>query len=89
MTIKAKIKAALRDRNLSEVAKESGISRQTIYDSVLGNASPTLRTVEALCSVLGIEIDVTRMRSGPKTTPKPHSPSDDIAGDGPSGTGRS
>ena len=42
------IKALLRDRNLAEVARQSGVHRNTIYRLMHGAPKPSYATVSAL-----------------------------------------
>ena len=52
LTIK-EIRAELSDRNLAEVARRVGMSRQQLWMIATGvNANPTLRTLERLSDYL-------------------------------------
>ena len=46
------IRALLRDRNLAEVARRSGVHRNTLQRIMRGDANPSFNTVYALSSYL-------------------------------------
>ena len=56
MEAKDRIKYYMREKNITEykLAKLSGLSQSTISNIFLRNTSPTIPTVEAICSGLGI-----------------------------------
>ncbi len=47
------IREALEDRNLAEVARRTGVSRDTLYRIAAGVGSPSYETLKALSDYLG------------------------------------
>lgn len=47
-----RLKEALSDRNLSEIARRTGVSRATLHRITHGTANPTMATIEALNAYL-------------------------------------
>ena len=45
-----------RARGMSEIAKETGLSREQLYRSFSDQGNPTLKTTLAVMKVLGIEL---------------------------------
>jgi len=48
-----------RARNLSELARETGIARETLYKVTRGEGNPTLTTVGKLARALGFRLSLT------------------------------
>lgn len=55
-----RLKDALSDRNLSEVARRTGVSRATLHRIVHGTANPTVATLETLNSYLAQSCEAVR-----------------------------
>ncbi len=47
---------AARARGMSEIAKETGLSREQLYRSFSDQGNPTLKTILAVMKALGIEL---------------------------------
>ena len=47
-----RLKEALSDRNLSEIARRTGVSRATLHRITHGTANPTMATIETLNAYL-------------------------------------
>jgi len=47
-----------RARNLSELARETGIARETLYKVTRGEGNPTLATVRKLARALGFRLSL-------------------------------
>jgi probable addiction module antidote protein len=45
-----------RSRNMSELARQTGISRETLYKATRGDGNPTLDTVSKLARALGFRL---------------------------------
>jgi probable addiction module antidote protein len=45
-----------RARNMSELARQTGISRETLYKATRGDGNPTLDTVSKLARALGFRL---------------------------------
>ena len=51
------VKEKLKDRNITVIAQETGVSRQTIYNMVNGVSTPSLETLTALSSYFEEEVE--------------------------------
>ncbi|MDE2403844.1 MAG: putative addiction module antidote protein [Sphingomonadales bacterium] len=49
-----------RSRGMSEIAKRTGLGRQALYKALSENGNPTLETLTAVLSALGLELTVQR-----------------------------
>ncbi len=47
-----------RARGMSEVAKDSGITREALYKALRSNASPRFDTISKVCAALGVRLVV-------------------------------
>lgn len=58
MDAKARIKQLMQIKNITEyrLAKLSGLSQSTISNIFVRNTAPTILTIEAICSRLGISM---------------------------------
>jgi probable addiction module antidote protein len=72
------IGAAIRDYNISDIANESGIARQTVYRAFAGRPKhPNFTTVLTVLDALGFQLHVTVRRKArarlaiPKAVPAP------------------
>lgn len=45
-----------RARGMSEVAKESGITREALYKALRPNSHPRFETVSRVCAALGVKL---------------------------------
>jgi probable addiction module antidote protein len=45
-----------RARNISELARQAGVSRETLYQATSGDGNPTLDTVSRLARALGFRL---------------------------------
>lgn len=45
-----------RARGMTEVAKDSGITREALYKALRPNASPRFETVSKVCAALGVRL---------------------------------
>lgn len=60
-----------RARNMSELARETGIARETLYKVTRGEGNPTLDTVGKLAKALGFKITLTPIAPKAKLKSKP------------------
>lgn len=49
-----------RSRGMSELAKKTGLGRQALYKALSETGNPTLETLTAVLSALGLELTVQR-----------------------------
>lgn len=49
-----------RSKGMSEIAKKSGLGRQALYTALSENGNPTLATLSAVLSVLGLKLTVKK-----------------------------
>jgi len=54
-----------RARNLSELARETGITRDTLYQVTQGEGNPTMATVEKLARALGFQLSLPQATANP------------------------
>lgn len=47
-----------RSKGMSEVARKTGLGRQALYNALSENGNPTLETLVAVLSALGLELSV-------------------------------
>ena len=47
-----------RARGMSEIAKESGLSREALYKALRSDAHPRFETIARVCSALGLKLSV-------------------------------
>jgi probable addiction module antidote protein len=47
-----------RSKGMSEIAREAGLGRQALYNALSENGNPTLQTLMAVLSALGLELSV-------------------------------
>lgn len=52
-----------RARNVSELAKQAGISRETLYKVTRGEGNPTLDTISKLANALGFRLTLQAAHS--------------------------
>jgi len=52
------IGVAARAKGMTQIANQTGLSREQLYRSVGANGNPTLRTALAVIKALGIELSV-------------------------------
>ena len=52
-----------RAKGMSELAKQSGVSRETLYKAFSENGNPTLETLTAVIRSLGLRLSVTAAQS--------------------------
>jgi probable addiction module antidote protein len=45
-----------RSRNISQLARETGLTRETLYQATRGDGNPTLDTVSKIASALGLRL---------------------------------
>jgi probable addiction module antidote protein len=53
-----------RARNMSELARQTGIARETLYKATRGDGNPTLDTVSKLARALGFQLTLRPFRAG-------------------------
>jgi probable addiction module antidote protein len=53
------LKKVAQARQMTAVAKEAGIQRETLYRSISEQGNPTLETLSSVLAVLGMELRVT------------------------------
>jgi len=58
-----------RARNLSELARQTGIARETLYKVTRGEGNPTLATVGKLARALGFRLSLAPLSSAVGHTP--------------------
>jgi probable addiction module antidote protein len=49
-----------RSKGMTEIARKSGLGRQALYAALSDNGNPTLETLTAVLSALGLELTVKR-----------------------------
>lgn len=49
-----------RSKGMTEIAKRTGLGRQALYTALSENGNPTLETLMAVLSALGLRLSVTR-----------------------------
>ena len=49
-----------RSQGMSEIAKKSGLGRQALYAALSENGNPTLETLTAVLSALGLQLSVQK-----------------------------
>ena len=49
-----------RSKGMTEIAKRTGLGRQALYTALSENGNPTLETLLAVISALGLRLSVTR-----------------------------
>jgi probable addiction module antidote protein len=61
-----------RARNIAELARTTGIARETLYKTLRGEGNPTMSTISKLANALGFRISLTPLngRSKPKSSPR-------------------
>jgi probable addiction module antidote protein len=58
-----------RARNIAELARTTGIARETLYKMLRGEGNPTMTTISKLANALGFRISLTPLDTNAK--PKP------------------
>src|SRR6185437_11889380 len=64
-----------RSKGMSEIARKSGLGRQALYNALSENGNPTLETLLAVLSALGLELSVQKRAAlvsrviDPRSTP--------------------
>lgn len=53
-----------RARGMSEIAREAGVSRESLYRSLSSDGNPELATVLKVMHALGLRLSVTPIRRG-------------------------
>ena len=48
----------VRSRNMTSMAKETGLSRETLYSALSVNGNPTLTTMISIMKALGLKLNV-------------------------------
>jgi probable addiction module antidote protein len=59
--------AIARARNMSDLARETGLTRQSLYKSLSGNGNPSLDTIMRVTSALGLRMAFKKRRTPQKT----------------------
>ena len=49
-----------RSKGMSELARKAGLGRQALYNALSENGNPTLETLTAVLSALGLELTVQK-----------------------------
>jgi probable addiction module antidote protein len=57
-----------RARNLAELARTTGIARETLYKTLRGEGNPTIATISKLAKALGYRLSLAPIQ--PKPTPR-------------------
>jgi probable addiction module antidote protein len=57
-----------RARNVAELARTTGIARETLYKVLRGEGNPTLGTVSSLANALGFRLSLVPMAAAAKPT---------------------
>jgi probable addiction module antidote protein len=47
---------AARARGMSEIAKQSGLSREALYKALRADAQPRFETISRVCAALGVKL---------------------------------
>jgi len=48
-----------RARNMSQLARDTGLTREGLYKALSGNGNPSFVTIAKVCSALGLRLTVT------------------------------
>ena len=49
-----------RSRGMTEIANKAGVGRQALYNALSDNRNPTLETLTAVLTALGLQLTVTK-----------------------------
>lgn len=60
-----------RARNIAELARTTGIARETLYKTLRGEGNPTLATISKLANALGFRLGLIPMPSKAPTPKRP------------------
>ena len=52
-----------RAKGMTQIAKESGLAREQLYDSLSENGNPTLKTTLAVLKALGVGLSATPLKA--------------------------
>jgi probable addiction module antidote protein len=54
---------AARARGMSEIARDSGLSREALYRALRRGAQPRFDTVSRVCAALGVKLTATALKT--------------------------
>ena len=57
--------AVARARNMSQLAREAGITRVGLYKALSGNGNPSFATVAKVAKALGFRVSLSRPKASP------------------------
>ncbi|MBN8887596.1 MAG: putative addiction module antidote protein [Rudaea sp.] len=60
---------AARARNITELARVTGIARETLYKTLRGEGNPTMTTVSKLANALGFRLSLVPVTDSKPTRP--------------------
>ena len=64
-----------RARNIAELARTTGIARETLYKTLRGEGNPTVNTLSKLANALGFRLSLVPLERAPDVTkPRPKKP---------------
>lgn len=55
-----------RARGMTELAKDSGLGRESLYKSLRAGAKPRFDTISAIMRAMGLQLSVVAAKTGPK-----------------------
>jgi len=61
-----------RARNIAELARSTGIARETLYKTLRGEGNPTMATISKLANALGFRLSLAPLQ--PKPAPRARKP---------------
>lgn len=66
------LKNVAQARQMSRIAKEAGIQRETLYRSFSEEGNPTFETLSSVLSALGMKLSVVREEAGTQSGKSRH-----------------
>lgn len=62
---------AARSEGMTEIARQTGLSRETLYRSLTENGNPTLKSVLAILAAMGLRLSVVEQERAAETETPP------------------
>lgn len=70
--IRAALNTIARARNMSALARETGLDRSNIYEALSEDGNPTLTTLLRIATALGLRLRLEPIETGTEDTPVRH-----------------
>ena len=67
--IRAALNTIARARNMSALARDTGLDRSSIYDALSEDGNPTLTTLLKITGALGLRLRLEPIETGPEDVP--------------------